>query len=248
MQILGQVVQNVFRDKTTLVLKEWKLSKLSSISLLIILWQTVDQAFWVHKYYKTLPPSLVIQPSQVAVLCLTCPALFIFWLAIAFCTFIFWLPRRDVIAACYCIPAKTPSLGVPLSTAMYAGLSAPQQSSIQIPLVIFQALQIVVGSVLSIGFRRWIAAQERERKSTAASRATTQATTTRAVTTRAATTRNTSFLSAYAATTADPEKGTSVAEPRIANEDREFVARRINRWHMHMMNEFEELLSQYHIS
>ena len=228
MQILGQIVQNLFPNKTKLLLKDWKLSKLSSISLLIILWQTVDQAFWAHHYYRNLAPPLVIKSSQIAVLCLICPVLFIFWLAIAFGTFIFWLPRRDTIAACYCIPAKTPSLGVPLSMAMYVGLTVPQQSSIQIPLVIFQALQIVVGSLLTVGFRRWLARHEKERKKAAAS-------------------RNVSCFSADAAASgidSDLEKG---PEP-ISDEDREFVARRMSRWRVGMMNEFEEVLSQYHIA
>ena len=72
-----------------------------------------------------------------------------------------WLPRKDVTAVCYTAPAKTSSLGVPLANAMYLGLSAQQGSQIQIPLVIFQGLQILVGSLLTVLFKRWIAAGER---------------------------------------------------------------------------------------
>ena len=193
--------------------------------MLCILWQTVDQAFWAQKYFHDLPPTLVIQPRQIAILCIICPTLFLFWLGIAFLTFIFWLPRRDTIAACYCIPAKTPSLGVPLATAMYVGLSVPQQSSIQIPLVIFQGMQIVVGSLLTLGFRRWIAAKEQDRK--------------RAVS------RGVSCYSGLATGGTDIEK--AGAEP-ISEEDVEFVARRMSRWRTSMMNEFEEVLNEYHVA
>ena len=196
---------------------------MGSISLLVILWQTCDQTFWAQKYYHNLPPNLVIQPKQIAILCIICPTLFLLWLGIAFATFIAWLPRGDTIAACYCIPAKTPSLGVPLSTAMYVGLTAPQQSSIQIPLVIFQGMQILVGSLLTLGFRRWIAAAQEERKKAAS--------------------RHHSCYSGYAVSDS-LEK--AEGEP-ISEEDVEFVARRMSRWRTSMMNEFEEILYQYHI-
>jgi sodium/bile acid cotransporter 7 len=39
---------------------------------------------------------------------------------------------------------------------MYVGLAAVNESKIQIPIVIYQALQIAAGSVLTIVFRKWI--------------------------------------------------------------------------------------------
>ena len=47
-------------------------------------------------------------------------------------------------------------MGVPLSNVMFAGLSPIVESKLQIPLVIFQGLQIAAGSLLTIGFRNWI--------------------------------------------------------------------------------------------
>ena len=105
------------------------------------------------------------------------------------------------------------------------GLSMPQQSSIQIPLVIFQGLQILVGSLLSVGFRHWIASTEQDRKR-AASRAVSR-------------------YSGFAKSGTDLEK--AGGEP-ISEGDAEFVARRMSRWRMGMMNEFEELLNEYHIA
>jgi len=47
-------------------------------------------------------------------------------------------------------------MGVPLSNVMFAGLSPITASKLQIPMVIFQGLQIAAGSVLTLVFRKWI--------------------------------------------------------------------------------------------
>lgn len=71
-----------------------------------------------------------------------------------------WLPKADVISVCYCVPAKTPAMGVPLAHVMFVGLSAQLESKIQIPMVIYQGLQIVGGSLLISFFRSWVKPQE----------------------------------------------------------------------------------------
>ena len=88
-------------------------------------------------------------------------ALFVIFLAVCFCSSIFWLPKADTISVCYCVPAKSPALGVPLANVMFIGLSAQLESKIQIPMVIYQGLQIVAGSLLTLAFRWWIHPDEK---------------------------------------------------------------------------------------
>ena len=54
-------------------------------------------------------------------------------------------------------------MGVPLSNVIFRGLPAITASKIQIPMVVYQAFQIVGGSLMTIAFRRWIR-QDEERK------------------------------------------------------------------------------------
>ena len=56
----------------------------------------------------------------------------------------------------YCVPAKTPAMGVPLARVMFVGLSPITPSKLQIPSVTFQNLQIAAGSILTIFFRNWV--------------------------------------------------------------------------------------------
>jgi sodium/bile acid cotransporter 7 len=43
---------------------------------------------------------------------------------------------------------------------MYINISPIEQSKMQIPAIIFQAFQVGVGGLMTIGFRRWIRSEE----------------------------------------------------------------------------------------
>ena len=155
---MGQLIQKLFPQQTKKLFIDWKWNKLSSFSLLVIIWQTFDQAF-ASGAFTSVKSSNIIFIVGIAVV------LFFVWLAVAFILSILWLPKTDTIAVCYCVPAKTPAMGVPLSNVMFVGLTAIQGSKIQIPMVIFQGLQIMAGSLLTIAFRRWIRPdEEKERR------------------------------------------------------------------------------------
>jgi len=150
---IGQVVQNLFPGPTKRVFTDWNFSKLGSLALLTIIWQTFDQAFGSGAIGS-------VKGDNMVFIVFMSIALFILWLSVCFATSLVWLPKRDIIACCYCYPAKTPAMEVPLSSAMYVGLAAVNESKIQIPMVIYQAFQIAVGSVLTIVFRNWIRPEE----------------------------------------------------------------------------------------
>ena len=92
-------------------------------------------------------------------------AFYILWTIV--CVFLsrFWLDKKDTIAVAYCVPAKTPAMGVPLASVMFLGLPAITASKVQIPMVIFQGLQIAAGSLMTIVFRRWILPDEEKEHS-----------------------------------------------------------------------------------
>ena len=87
-------------------------------------------------------------------------AFFLLWTVICVSLSLPWLGKKDTIAVAYCVPAKTPAMGVPLSVVMFSGLTTQTKAEIQIPMVIFQGLQIAGGSLMTIAFRKWIAPDE----------------------------------------------------------------------------------------
>lgn len=114
----------------------------------MIIWDTYDGAF-AAKAFDDIPSNNMIFIVFILI------TLFFIWITIAFVISQFWLPREDTIAVSYLVPTKTPAMGVPLTTIMFVGLSAAQQSRMRLPMVIFQAIQTSASSILTIPFRKW---------------------------------------------------------------------------------------------
>lgn len=154
---VGQVVQHLFPKATHTVFVKWKLLKLSSIALLTLIWQTFDQAFGSGAFAE-------LQPSNVAFLIFMSIALYLLWLGLCFAAATVWLPKKDVIACCYCCPAKALAMVVPLTSVMFINISTSDQSKLQIPIIIFQGFQVALGSLLTLSFRKWIRLEEEREK------------------------------------------------------------------------------------
>jgi len=154
--IVGQLVRYLFPQTSKRIFVEWKLNRIASIALLLIIWQTYDQAF-ASRAFASVPSTNMIFIVFVGV------GLWILFFGIAFTTSLAWLPKKDVVAICYCVPAKGPAMGVPLATTIFAGLDTGLASKVQIPIVIYQGLQLVFGSILIGIFRRWIEKDEQRK-------------------------------------------------------------------------------------
>ncbi|KAF2202195.1 hypothetical protein GQ43DRAFT_414227 [Delitschia confertaspora ATCC 74209] len=155
---VGQLIQNLFPKAIAAAFNEkYKLRKLSSLALLTLIWQTFDQAFRSGAFKS-------VESSNMIFIVFICIGLYFIWLGICFWTAIMWLEKKDVIACCYCAPAKALALVVPLSSVMYVNLTPINQSKLQIPIIIYQAFQVAIGGILTIVFRKWIRPEEEERE------------------------------------------------------------------------------------
>ncbi|KYG47692.1 hypothetical protein M433DRAFT_141760 [Acidomyces richmondensis BFW] len=144
--ICGQVVRCYFVDAREEIFIDWKLSKLGSVSLLVI-------AFASHAFDE-LPTSNQVFLVFVSI------ALWTLFFGIAILLSLIWLPKKEIVAICYCVPAKGPAIGVPLATTIFIGLEARLESQIQIPILIYQDLQLAFGAILVPIFRRRIEIHE----------------------------------------------------------------------------------------
>lgn len=153
---VGQLTRYFFEPACKKVFFDWKVLKLGSLCMLVVIWQTYDSAF-ASGAFESVPG------SNMVFMVFICIGLYLVFFFVAFFSALLWLPRKDVVAVCYCVPAKGPAMGVPLSTTIFAGMDPVLRSKIQIPIVIFQGLQIACGSLLIGVFRKWIAAEEKRR-------------------------------------------------------------------------------------
>jgi sodium/bile acid cotransporter 7 len=145
----GQAVQWVFPRATKKFFVEWGIMRINSFALLTLVWQTFDQAFASGAF-------TAVKSSNIIFTVFICLALYLVWSAICFTAAMLWLPKVDVIACCYCAPAKALAMVVPLTSVMYVNIEAVEQSKMQIPAVCFQALQVTAGGLMTIAFRRWM--------------------------------------------------------------------------------------------
>ena len=153
-QAIGQFLQYLLPNATKTFFIKWHMRKLASFALLILIWQVFDSAFETGAFGS-------VKGSNLVFIVFISIAIFVLWTTMCVILSLPWLGKKDTIAVAYCVPAKSPAMGVPLSVVLFTGLSTLTKAEIQIPLVIFQGLQIVGGSLMTLAFRRWIRPEER---------------------------------------------------------------------------------------
>ena len=161
--VVGQLIQFMFPEQTTWAVIKLRLSKVSSVCLLLVIWATFCSCF----YYQALQN---ITTQSVILVCFLNVGLYVFF------TFFSLLVARppihpqsrimqkvfsrfsklDTIAICFCAPAKSVSIGAPLIGVMWGvGFSNSVQSLVMVPIVLYQAQQILCGQIAVVLFRRW---------------------------------------------------------------------------------------------
>jgi sodium/bile acid cotransporter 7 len=146
--VVGQVIRHFFPKQVNKVFVEWNFSKVGSFCLLTLVWQTFDRAFETRAFES-------VPGSNMIFICFISVTNWTLWLAVSFTSSLLWLGRKDTIAVCYCVPAKTLAMGVPLATLLYKNLPLVDEAKLQIPMVIFQAFQVLFSSLLTIPLRKW---------------------------------------------------------------------------------------------
>jgi sodium/bile acid cotransporter 7 len=72
------------------------------------------------------------------------------------------IEKTETISICFCAPAKTQALGIPLIAAMYSSADDQTRALIQVPMILYTAEQILVGQALVWVFKRWLAKEKEQ--------------------------------------------------------------------------------------
>lgn len=65
------------------------------------------------------------------------------------------MPPQETIAVCFCGPAKSTALGIPLLYAMWAGIDLFIKARTSVPVLLYTTEQICVAQIFVYFFRRW---------------------------------------------------------------------------------------------
>ncbi|KAK8074620.1 hypothetical protein PG997_009283 [Apiospora hydei] len=145
---VGQLVQSFFPRVVGKVMHDYQAIRLGSLSLLVLLWSGYDSAFASHAFAD-------VEKTQILGVVVICLSLFVLWMLVTIAASVTFLDREDTIAAVFCIPTKSPALGIPLATILFAGMSAEDTAKVYIPLIIFQFVQTCLSNLATIPLRRW---------------------------------------------------------------------------------------------
>lgn len=174
---VGQVIQNLFEEKTKWVCATFYLGKVGSFMLLLIMYSSFSTAFAQHAFTQVSHASVIflvffnigIYLFFTVVSYVYARPFFVkkwFWIepteestTLYKWSFMFFRPfyynRKDTVAIMLCGPAKTAALGVSLVTSQY-GSTNPNLGLLLVPLVLYQSEQVISAQVLVNFMRKWV--------------------------------------------------------------------------------------------
>ncbi|CAN3376394.1 hypothetical protein DIURU_004288 [Diutina rugosa] len=180
---VGQVVQNIFPKQTKWCLTTFKLSKVGSFMLLLIMFQSFSTAFAQNAFESVSHASIIFLVFFNIGIYLFFTVLCFFYARPRWILWIFnhepteedsklykwgyrllrpfYWNKRDTVAILLCGPAKTAALGVSLVSSQY-GSQNPKLGILLVPLVLYQAEQVLTAQILTKFMKRWIMADEKK--------------------------------------------------------------------------------------
>ncbi|KAI5955370.1 hypothetical protein KGF54_001931 [Candida jiufengensis] len=174
---VGQVLQNIFPKQVKWTLTTFKLNKVGSFMLLLIMFQSFSTAFAQHAFTSVSHKSIIF-------ICFFNFGIYLFFTVITYIyarpyfvrrwlwefpnensswlykwSYWFFNPfyynKRDAVAIMLCGPAKTAALGVSLVSSQY-GSHNPKLGILLVPLVLYQAEQVMTAQVLTKFMKKWV--------------------------------------------------------------------------------------------
>ncbi|KAK8022153.1 hypothetical protein PG993_012920 [Apiospora rasikravindrae] len=178
---VGQALRWAWSKKVEWILQTFRLAKVCSLGLVLLIWSTFSGAFKTGAFYlpskSSIAFNIVINLVLYAVFTVVC-----FYAAyppqvltrnlnnigaesrlglrlpqlMRRALTVKQIPKPEVIAVCFCGAAKTTSVGIPLAEAMWAQHDDLTKSLVQVPILLYTTEQVFVAQFLTIFFRWWL--------------------------------------------------------------------------------------------
>ncbi|KAJ6068926.1 hypothetical protein N7499_010813 [Penicillium canescens] len=160
---VGQLVRWTWPDRTAWVLLKTKLPKLATVCMLLLIWSTFSSCFATGALQS-------LSAQSVVFVVLFNIALYIFLTLICFLgsrpprilSSRKWsepmfkrMSPEETIAVCFCGPAKSTALGIPLLYAMWQPIDLFTKAKTSVPVLLYTTEQICVAHFFVQIFQRW---------------------------------------------------------------------------------------------
>ncbi|EAW14549.1 uncharacterized protein ACLA_075890 [Aspergillus clavatus NRRL 1] len=162
--VLGQLVRWAWPERTEHLMQKYRISKLGSACLLLMVWMTFSSCFATGALQ-----ALSVQSILFVVFFNI--ALYITLTAVCFCLsrppkilsvnrfglqYVFKrISPEETIAVCFCGPAKSTALGIPLLYAMWAPVDLYTKARTSVPVLLYTTEQICIAHFFVHALRRW---------------------------------------------------------------------------------------------
>ncbi|KAE8349980.1 putative sodium bile acid cotransporter [Aspergillus coremiiformis] len=161
--IVGQLVRWTWPDQTATVLQKYHIPKIGTGCLLLLVWSTFSSCFASGALQSLSAQSIVF------VVCFNL-VLYVFLTVVCFYLsrppgflcggfagkYIFKrIPPEETIAVCFCGPAKSTALGIPLLYAMWAPVDLYLKAKTSVPVLLYTTEQVCIAHFFVHLFRRW---------------------------------------------------------------------------------------------
>ncbi|CAF5122736.1 unnamed protein product [Rotaria sp. Silwood1] len=151
---IGQIIHLLWTKKIIYLRDKLYFSQMNGIALLIIVWSVFSTAF-SNQSFQTM------QKKDLFILILIDACIYVLLssliLLIARLPIRHWqFSEKDTIAIMFCASMKTLAMGVSLINALYDKESTHITGLLPLPLIIYHALQLIIGAIQSILLKNWI--------------------------------------------------------------------------------------------
>ncbi|ORX49485.1 hypothetical protein DM01DRAFT_332576 [Hesseltinella vesiculosa] len=167
---VGQGFQWMFPEQVAKIKDKWRLSDVSSVCLLLMVWSVFSDAVYSGSFSSVTAKDIVV----VAVMNAT------FYIGFSlFCLLLARLPlpsfintppwvkrlrysREDTVAVMYCGATKTVAMGVPLINVLYQNANAGIVGVLSTPLLLYHVEQLILGNLEVELLKKWVLAGRQE--------------------------------------------------------------------------------------
>lgn len=161
--IVGQLVRWTWEKQVTAILQRFYVAKFSTACMLLLIWTTFSSAFATGALQELSTQSIVFTVLfNVALYLFLTVVCFYSAQPPSFLRKTAWgkrifhpAPPEETIAVCFCGPAKTTALGIPLLYAMYTSMDLFTKAKTSIPVLLYTTEQICVAHFMVYVLRRW---------------------------------------------------------------------------------------------
>lgn len=168
--VVGNAAQYGFPARVAWLKTKMDFGKAGSFCILLLVWSTFSNTF--AKHVKVDAASIIAVAALMLGVYLLSTFLTFFALLLPAPARLLRASERDAVAVAMCAGTKTVALGIPIITALYEG--NPAVGLLSLPLIIYHALQILFGSVITAPIKRFVEAKVAAREAAAAAAKATE--------------------------------------------------------------------------